>query len=258
MNEVVECFSSEERSCAYKKKLTKGDFNLCIKEKEDQSLCEIFQQFNGKLGWGVKSAPIYSYVFAYLSQYNHRPSKRVYEVLLHALVYIQKRPHIMIFRKVKGGFKMRIWSDASYCRKLRLGHFGYVVQFVSVLDVIEDVCEKSWINVVDFKSKKTPQKVRSTASAEFHGLEEAVVNSFKYVNIFEKLHMSVQVEFVIDSSALRDQLKNKWMQTEYELQPQLDYIVERLDKMKASVHLVSTEYMLADDLTKFIPRLCSE
>jgi len=253
---VIDGMTSDESRVAHARKLVRGEFLIQSKEvmekEKDMTLHERYREYTGKLGWAIKASPLHVFLFSYLSMYGSRPSKRVFNMLLKSFVYMYTRPSCVTLRKIRGAFKVPFWFDVSYCSIHRPVHSGYCVQYVSIDDNVCEIRSKNWDNVVEVQSKKLPGKVRSAPSMELHSMEECVVNAFKYKNLFDKLYMNVKYEFVTDSQPVLDQMKNGYMQTEYELQPVLEYCIERVNKMHADVYWIPTAYMLADGMTKFL------
>lgn len=74
-----------------------------------------------------------------------------------------------------------------------------------------------------------------------------------FINVFEKMFQRrIDVEFMIDSQPVRDLLVNGWYESDPGLQGVLDYCVDQLRSLNATVYYVHTQDMLADELTKFI------
>ena len=110
--------------------------------------------------------------------------------------------------------------------------------------------ETDWRNVLEWKARAVQQKVASTMSAELLALRDAVKRAWHYVNILRKLRADFRVEFMIDSAPLRDQLASGISRSEPQMQGCLEFVREQINELRAHVHKVHSECILADTLTK--------
>ena len=196
------------------------------------------------------SKPSYNLsIFSHFSQYSTKPSPTVLRSLKRAIQYCKENCSSIQFKAVKNP-AIKIYSDAAYNSAQYSGRTGYEVRIVEEDELMHD--SKNDMNLVDWKSKKQKEKFVSTTSIEMRALRDALKNAPFISTVIKRLWKTTpKISIAIDNEPLRHQLVSKRCNAEPKRQGELEYILQEIDDQNAAVHLVPTERMIADRMTKF-------
>eukprot|EP00919_Chromeraceae_sp_WS-2016_P012367 GHVR01028873.1.p2 GENE.GHVR01028873.1~~GHVR01028873.1.p2 ORF type:complete len:225 (-),score=39.14 GHVR01028873.1:44-718(-) len=171
------------------------------------------------------------------------------QALHHAKHHSQPLKYIGITKPL-----LRLWSDASFRRTTLDTRLGYEVQLLDAHTHKWESCDTKTLtqtNLIGWKSSLFKRKVASTTSAELCALMAAVKQTFLYKSVVEKLwNCECAVEFIIDCDPLYQQLRSKKSKAEPSFQGELDYVVQEIDRLNATIYWTDTHTMQADRLTK--------
>eukprot|EP01068_Selenidium_serpulae_P008296 Selendium_serpulae@DN4948_c0_g2_i2.p1 len=215
----------------------------------DTSLVKEYQTTIGCLGWMAKLRPDVTFAFSELSRYNTKPSPQLLNILRRVCLMVKKEKIPLKYCALDDEVCLRVWSDASYSLNLFEGRVGWKALLQARSTPIE-----SEDNMLSWQSKRLTEKLASSTSAELKALLRGVKNSYKFLEIIRCLWTKVHVEFYIDSEPLRYQLVAGRSEQEPRMNGIIRYIQQELTNLQANVHLVPTEIMKADHLTKWISK----
>ncbi len=236
-------------------KVSVQDLQPAAADEVDLSLVTEYRSCIGKLGWIVRTRPDLSFLFSELSKYNTSPCIRHMTAIHTILQLVKEHTKPLVFESfIKSASKrqdvlIRIYSDASYDLAAHVGKTGWLVQLLPANASIDDDR-----NVFAWSCNTERRKLASTTSAELIALYRAIKQCFSMVRLAMQLFVKckVSIQFVIDSMPLYNQLCCGQTDKEPRLQGVLDYCIQSLLELHASVSWVDTHHMKADMLTKLL------
>uniref|UniRef100_A0A0G4I424 Uncharacterized protein n=1 Tax=Chromera velia CCMP2878 TaxID=1169474 RepID=A0A0G4I424_9ALVE len=243
---------AESISPEVKKPITDKDLLLPTEKDVDPSLQKEQQKNVGALGWAVRTQPSLSFLLSYLSRSSTRLSPIFVLATEKALWHAKVTAKPLKLKKVRRVPALVVWVDASYQLSLREGRLGWEMQILNQEEVgdLEKVSED---NTVVWASKKCTQKLGSTITAELFAMRDGVKLSFSVFNLIKKLWgVFPKVLVVSDSQPLMNQLASRQCKSEPHQQAELEYVLQELADLGATVKWVPTGQQRADRQTKFL------
>uniref|UniRef100_A0A0G4HB64 Uncharacterized protein n=1 Tax=Chromera velia CCMP2878 TaxID=1169474 RepID=A0A0G4HB64_9ALVE len=214
---------AESVSPEAKKTITEKDLLLLTEKDVDPSLQKEQQRNVRALGWVVRTQPSLSFLFSHLSCSNTHPSP------------------VSVLATEKA-----LWHAKVTAKPLKLK---------KILDQEEegDLERVSEDNTVVWASKKCTRKLGSTTTAELFAMRDGVKLSFSVFNLIKKLwEVFPKVLVVSDSQPLMNQLASRQCKSEPHQQAELEYVLQELADLGATVKWVPTGQQRADRQTKFL------
>uniref|UniRef100_A0A0G4HW77 Uncharacterized protein n=1 Tax=Chromera velia CCMP2878 TaxID=1169474 RepID=A0A0G4HW77_9ALVE len=237
---------AESVSPEAKKPIIDKDLLLLTEKDVDPSLQKEQQRNVEALGWAVCTQPSLSFLFSHLSGWNTRPSPASVLATKKALWHVKVTAKPLKLKKVRGVPVLVVWVDVSYQLSLREGRLGWEMQILNQEEVgdLERVSED---NTVVWASKKCIRKLRSTTIIELFAMCDGVKFSFIMFNLIKKLWgVFPKVLVVSDSQPLMNQLTSRQCKSKPHQQAELEYVLQELADLGATVKWVPTGEAKAD------------
>eukprot|EP00918_Siedleckia_nematoides_P024437 GHVU01052869.1.p1 GENE.GHVU01052869.1~~GHVU01052869.1.p1 ORF type:complete len:479 (+),score=46.15 GHVU01052869.1:371-1807(+) len=214
----------------------------------DVSLITEYKQLNGKLGWAVKTRPDQATFFSLLSKFSNRPCERLLNAMKRLIAAMKEKPSALVVRGVHGDVRLTCFSDASFKLNDLTSRIGYKI-FLHGSESVHDVKEND--NLITWRTKEIKELIDSSTSAELLALKNVVKSVWELVPVIASLWGErVAVEFNIDNKPLQWQLVTGETKAEPKMKKHLNYVLQELKSLNASVRWVPRDEQVADCMTK--------
>eukprot|EP00918_Siedleckia_nematoides_P095838 GHVU01210331.1.p1 GENE.GHVU01210331.1~~GHVU01210331.1.p1 ORF type:complete len:861 (-),score=95.79 GHVU01210331.1:387-2969(-) len=214
----------------------------------DLELIPEYRTLIGKLGWAVKTRPDQYPFFAVLSKYSMKPTPRHLETVKRVLHALRSNPYALRLVKINGRPVLVGFSDASFSRKVKESRVGYKIFLWETANP-----KQSDTNLIGWNTRRVSVLVDSSTSAELYGIKFLVKQLPKYIELIKELWgMDLRVQLYIDCKPLFDSIRKGRLCEDSALQPELDFVLERMNMMNADIDWIPRDLQRADVLTKCI------
>eukprot|EP00918_Siedleckia_nematoides_P001546 GHVU01003651.1.p1 GENE.GHVU01003651.1~~GHVU01003651.1.p1 ORF type:complete len:1455 (+),score=198.40 GHVU01003651.1:569-4366(+) len=161
---------------------------------------------------------------------------------------LRRTDSTLIFHAVKGDPVLYGYCDAAYDRDNYSCRLGYKI----ILDSAERE-PLSQENIIAWSSKKVKKRIASSTSAELEALNLLIKHMFLYMRVVADLWQKMpKVILFSDSQPLLSQIERGKVREEPRLQPQLDFVLQNISELNASVKWIARSHQLADAMTKLV------
>ena len=217
-----------------------SNFNIDEKIEVDMSYEHQCRSLIGSLMYAtVGSRPDLAMAVYYLSRFQSRPNKNLWQALKRILRYVkQTLEYSLIYRRHNFEFSLIGYADADFARDSdRKSTSGYLF--------------KLFDNTIIWKSRKQSTVSLSTTEAEFVSLCEATMEACWIKKLLLDLNIDIDCIHVFEDnqSTIKavsnyDQKRLKHMDVKY------NFIKEKVEQKLIDIVYIKTDEQLADILTK--------